>query len=280
MTHLNPLLYLVLISSLVMGTGFNTIQPTLALEADGAADLVVFNDASGIRLKYPRGWSIKRKPDRDTLAKFSGKPAPNVEAEITVSLIDDGGLKPEDFARMFGDLMFAKLSGVRKSPLQNIYVGASGRLSGRMQTVSFTMHGMPVYQEYLFVPSRNKMLVVALTIQNWQRSAVEGAWKVFINSIDAPETIIPPAPMTEVAAFKSQPIQTVCNTYSASCVVPRPTKSMTLQQKINAVLPRPEEERFLQIPWQTDLLAARLQSERIGKPMFIWIMDGNVLGAT
>ncbi len=278
MKNLNPLPYLVLISILVMGTGSSST--TLAFEAERAADLADFYDASGIRLRYPRGWSVKRQPDRDTLAKFSGKPAPNVEAEITVSLIDDGGLKAEDFARMFGDLMFAKLSGVRKSPLQNMYVGASGRLSGRMQTVSFTMHGMPVYQEYLFIPARNKMLVVALTTQNWQRSAVEGAWKSFIYSIDAPENMISQVPMSAVAALKPQTIPAVCNTYAASCVISRPTKSMTLDQKINAVLPRTEEERFLQIPWQTDLLSARLQSERIDKPMFIWIMDGNVLGAT
>jgi hypothetical protein len=279
MKHFNTLQSLVLIGSLVAGTVIN-IQPTQAFEAERAGELAEFNDASGIRLKYPRDWSVKRKPDKDTLAKFSGKPAPNVEAEITVSLIDDGGLKLEDFARMFGDLMFAKLSGVRRSSLQTMFVGASGRLSGRMQTVSFTMHGMPVYQEYLFVPARNKMLVVALTTQNWQRSAVEGAWKSFINSIDAPEDMISHASMSEVTALKTQTIPAVCNTYSASCVIKRPTKSMTLDQKINAVLPRTEEERFLQIPWQTDLLSARLQSERIGKPMFIWIMDGNVLGAT
>lgn len=280
MKHLNTLRSLVLIGSLVASSGTNWIQPTQAFETERAGELAEFNDPSGIRLKYPRNWSVKKKPDKDTLAKFSGKPAPNVEAEITVSLIDDGGLKVEDFARMFGDLMFAKLSGVRRSPLQTMFVGASRSLSGRMQTVSFTMHGMPVFQEYLFVPARNKMLVVALTTQNWQRSAVEGAWKSFINSIDAPEDMISHASMSEVAALKTQTIPAVCNTYSASCVITRPTKNMTLDQKINAVRPRSEEERFLQIPWQTDLLSARLQSERIGKPMFIWIMDGNVLGAT
>lgn len=280
MKHLNTLRSLVFIGSLVAGTSINTISATLALEPERKGDLAEFNDASGIRLKYPRDWSVKRKPDRDTLAKFSGEPAPNVEAEVTVSLIDDSGLKVEDFAHMFGDLMFAKLSGVRKSSLQKMYVGASGRLPGRMLTVSFTMHGMPVYQEYLFVPARGKVLVVALTTQNWQRSAVDGAWKSFINSIDAPQKMISLAPISEVAAFKPQPTSAICNTYSASCTIQRPTKDMPLDQKIKAVLPRPEEERFLQIPWQTDLLSARLQSECIGKPMFIWIMDGNVLGAT
>lgn len=280
MKHLNNLRSLILIGSLVAGAGINTIHETLAVEVERAGKLAEFYDESGVRLKYPRSWSVKRRPDKDTLAKFSGKPAPNVEAEITVSLIDDGGLKVEEFTRMFGDLMFAKLSGVRKSSLQNMYVGASGRLSARMQTVSFTIQGMPIYQEYLFVPARNKMLVVALTTQNWQRSAVEGQWKSFLSSIDAPENLIARAPMSEVAAFKPQMVPAVCNTYSTSCLIQRPTKSMTLDQKIRAVLPRNEEERFLQIPWQSDLLSARLQSERVGKPMFIWIMDGNVLGAT
>ncbi|MBY0552233.1 MAG: hypothetical protein K2W95_33445 [Candidatus Obscuribacterales bacterium] len=136
MKHRNTLKSLVLITSLVAGTVIHTIQPALALEADPAGDLAEFNDASGIRLKYPRGWSVVKKPDRDTIVKFSGTAAPNVDAEISASLIDDGGLKVDDFAQVFGTLMFAKLSRVRKSSLQKIYVGASGRLAGQLQTVS------------------------------------------------------------------------------------------------------------------------------------------------
>lgn len=273
---------LILTSLFIANTGMSPVQSTEAFEGECASELVDFKDTSGLSLKYPRGWSVKRKPDKDTLAKFSGRPSPNVDAEIAVSLINDGGLNVDNFAKTFNGLMFSKLGGVRVSSLQRVYVGSSGRLAGQLQSVSFTMHGMPVYQEYLFIAAKNKMLVLTLTTQNWQRTAVEGSWKCFLNTIDAPDSLISPAPINVVKEFKPQTIATVCNTYSSSACAPiiKPVKTMTLDQKIKAVLPRTEEERFLQIPWHTDLLFARVQSERIGKPMFIWIMDGNVLGAT
>ncbi len=53
-----------------------------------------------------------------------------------------------------------------------------------------------------------------------------------------------------------------------------------LQDKVDSVLPKEEEERWLRIPWQPNLMRARAESQRTGKPMLIWIMDGNVLGCT
>lgn len=53
-----------------------------------------------------------------------------------------------------------------------------------------------------------------------------------------------------------------------------------LDQKIDSVLPKPEEERWLRINWQSNIMKARLESQHAGKPMLIWVMDGNVLGCT
>ena len=50
-----------------------------------------------------------------------------------------------------------------------------------------------------------------------------------------------------------------------------------LDQKVKSVLPAPEEERWLQIPWRTDLMQARTDAQRSGKPLFMWIMDGHPL---
>ena len=52
------------------------------------------------------------------------------------------------------------------------------------------------------------------------------------------------------------------------------------QGRVASVLPHPEEERWLQIPWRTDVAQARAESQRTGKPLFFWIMDGNPLGCT
>lgn len=53
-----------------------------------------------------------------------------------------------------------------------------------------------------------------------------------------------------------------------------------LHAKVESVLPRAEEERWIHIPWRTNLMQARLDAQRHAKPMLIWIMDGNVLGCT
>jgi hypothetical protein len=53
-----------------------------------------------------------------------------------------------------------------------------------------------------------------------------------------------------------------------------------LDREIAAVLPRPSEERWLQVPWRTDFAAARAEANRAGKPLFLWMMDGHPLGCT
>jgi hypothetical protein len=52
----------------------------------------------------------------------------------------------------------------------------------------------------------------------------------------------------------------------------------SLEQKIASVLPKPEEERWLQIPWRTDVAQARREAQRTGKPLFFWVMQGHPLG--
>jgi hypothetical protein len=39
--------------------------------------------------------------------------------------------------------------------------------------------------------------------------------------------------------------------------------------------PRPEEEKWLQIPWMTDLWEARKKAAAEGKPILLWEMDGS-----
>ena len=46
------------------------------------------------------------------------------------------------------------------------------------------------------------------------------------------------------------------------------------------IRPKPEELRWQAIPWQTDLRAALLLAEEVGKPIFLWTMNGNPLGCT
>jgi hypothetical protein len=47
-----------------------------------------------------------------------------------------------------------------------------------------------------------------------------------------------------------------------------------------AMTPRGESERWTEIPWQSDLQAARQKAAREEKPLLIWVMDGHPLGCT
>lgn len=46
------------------------------------------------------------------------------------------------------------------------------------------------------------------------------------------------------------------------------------------IKPKPEESKWEQIPWLTDLWEARQQAAAEGKPILLWEMDGHPLGCT
>lgn len=54
----------------------------------------------------------------------------------------------------------------------------------------------------------------------------------------------------------------------------------TLEERVEQLLPNAEENRFMEIDWQTDLLKAREKANNDGKPMFMWMMNGHPFGAT
>jgi hypothetical protein len=54
----------------------------------------------------------------------------------------------------------------------------------------------------------------------------------------------------------------------------------TLDARIAAILPKPSEDRWLQVPWRTNLMQARQEAQAAGKPLFLWVMVGNPQGCT
>lgn len=54
----------------------------------------------------------------------------------------------------------------------------------------------------------------------------------------------------------------------------------TLERRIASVVPTPAEEKFLMVPWRTNVMAAREEAQRAGRPLFLWIMVGNPQGCT
>ena len=53
-----------------------------------------------------------------------------------------------------------------------------------------------------------------------------------------------------------------------------------LEAKVASLLPTAAEERWLSIPWLTDLNDARRESAATLKPIFVWIMNGHPMGCT
>ncbi len=75
-------------------------------------------------------------------------------------------------------------------------------------------------------------------------------------------------------------VTVLCLTLTPVCAVRQtrvPASVPDLEQKIAAVLPTEDEQAFLQIPWRLNVMRARAESARTGKPMFIWEMNGHPL---
>jgi len=54
----------------------------------------------------------------------------------------------------------------------------------------------------------------------------------------------------------------------------------TLDQRIAEILPTKDDEKWLSIPWRTDLTQARTDAQTENKPIFMWIMNGHPMGCT
>ena len=62
--------------------------------------------------------------------------------------------------------------------------------------------------------------------------------------------------------------------------VDEPPEKATVEEKVAAILPKAHEKMWMDIPWRRNLHAARRESQLTGKPLFLWIMNGNPLGCT
>jgi hypothetical protein len=59
-----------------------------------------------------------------------------------------------------------------------------------------------------------------------------------------------------------------------------PLTAANFRQLASHIRPAPEESRWREIPWQTDIRDACRIAAETGKPIFLWAMNGNPLGCT
>jgi hypothetical protein len=69
-------------------------------------------------------------------------------------------------------------------------------------------------------------------------------------------------------------------TVDTACAAAPTPETPFFRDLLTAILPRPEEVKWQNIPWQTDLWAARRLAIAEHKPIFLWSMNGNPLGCT
>ena len=238
----------------------------------------LFKHQSGLSFRYPA--TLNRiKHDGDTIVKLSGKNSSRSDMEISVGITDNGmNISVDAFEKILDKAMFSKLENMKKTKMKVVYVGKTRQIKGYLERCSFTIKSIPYCQDYLFIPGSGKIITFVLTSSQINRKSVDADWISCLYSIEAPGSLISLAPATNLTKKR---VPSYKGPFSSSAVtVYKPGKDKTLEEKILAVLPRKEEERFLEIPWQPDILKARAKSIKVGKPLFIWIMDGNVLGAT
>lgn len=70
----------------------------------------------------------------------------------------------------------------------------------------------------------------------------------------------------------------------AASLASEPTSALLSPKSIGSIhaliKPQAAEEKWLQIPWLTNLHEARQQAAAEGKPILLWEMDGHPLGCT
>jgi hypothetical protein len=62
--------------------------------------------------------------------------------------------------------------------------------------------------------------------------------------------------------------------------VAAPASAQKTAELLEVIAPSRSEQAWLQIPWETDLAAARRKAVAQNKPVFLWEMDGHPLGCT
>ena len=66
---------------------------------------------------------------------------------------------------------------------------------------------------------------------------------------------------------------------SGSPAAPQATGgSSLLEKRIAALVPTEAEDRWMTVPWRTNVMTAISESRRTGKPVMLWVMNGNPLG--
>ncbi len=250
--------------------------------AANCTDLADFIDPCGLQFKYPRSWQVQRHVDSDTLVKISGWTQSGTEAELVVSVADNPvGLSSEKFSQLLDKLLFSKLTDVKKVLKGDVLLGKSGLLKGYLQQVGFSLDGYIASQEILILPAKGKIFTFTMGTQEWEHDQAQPVWEQCLNSIDGPKNLFDFVLQKDALAVQQKTSKSCAVSDRACTLAPaRPPANWSLSDKIKVVLPLKDEERFLEIPWESNLELARSRSEDLGKPLFIWIMDGNVLGAT
>ncbi|HEY9786263.1 MAG TPA: hypothetical protein V6D17_12725 [Candidatus Obscuribacterales bacterium] len=240
--------------------------------------------STGVSFSYPKGWKVEKHPDKDTLVKVSSERA---ACDISLSASDNElNLRLTDWLNIVDRYFLSKLPGFKELSREYVLIGRHKNIPALSRQLKLTYQGYPVRQQQVLIPAEKRIYNFAFTQLLIPQQPNMMAWAQTLSSIELPQQMVSYAvsalPEARTAPRKDAADVAACGNIG-SCplyVTARPNPALPLEQKIEAVLPRKEEERWLQVPWECNLTAARARAQQQHKPLFVWSMDGNVLGAT
>lgn len=240
-------------------------------------------DASGVQFDYPRAWKVTKHPDKDTLVKVSGGDG---LGELSLSQLDNGAhLQLTEWLKLIDYHFFSKLADFKEVERKYVFIGRNKNIPALSRQVRFSFQGFPVRQDMVLIPAGGTIYTMSYIEPIMAIPDGMKPWSQALASLNMPDQLIaeakkelPDKPDSQGKIILAEDVK--CDTVCPLVVTQRPGASLALEQKIAAIVPRPEEERWLQIPWEPNLMLARAQAQEKNKPIFVWIMDGNVLGAT
>ncbi len=199
--------------------------------------------------------------------------------------LDFPWVRGEFYGTNLSERFYVRWSGVLRAPSKGRYTlytesddGSRVLINGALAVDNYGLHAMQEEDGEVDLAEGDNRIIVDY-IQFDGGAGIKLSWK----TPGAEKAVVPKEALWHDPAEEPADVQT------AAASAPRPVLAeetteppadATLAEKVASVLPRADENLWLSIPWRRNLHAARMESQLSGKPLFLWVMNGNPLGCT
>jgi hypothetical protein len=222
----------------------------------------------------------------DLASDFPAIPAPQkptfkrVDPHIAFPL-----MRGEFYGTKLSERFYVRWSGVLRAPAKGRYTlytesddGSRVMIHGAVVVNNYGLHAMQEEEGDVELAEGGNAILVEY-IQYDGGAGIKLLWK----APGAEKVIIPKDALWHNPAEAAPDVQTAAAAFPRPALAEEtiePAASATLEEKVASVLPRAQEDLWLNIPWRRNLHSARMESQLTGKPLFLWVMNGNPMGCT